>query len=325
MAEVNRYIDPDVSGGAGDGTSWSDAYSSLSAWEAAEQTNLVTDGDYHIANCRASSGTADTTSVTINGWTTGASNYIEIKAASTDRAVSSSWDATKYRLDVAAGDAIYNLEDYVRFDGLQLEAADQAILLAMTAGEIRISNCRIQDSNYGVYLSQASDSPDSKIWNCIIDTMGTDGIYYRTDAGTMDVYNCVVYGCTDDGIQRVSGNINVVNCAVFTNGDDFIGTFSSIDYCASDDGDGTNAVSPSGGDWDNEYTDSANGDFSLVSGGNCEGGGTDNPGSGLYSTDIEGDSYTSTWSIGCDAKTVSGAAPTGNISGPLGGPLIGAL
>ena len=83
---------------------------------------------------------------------------------------------------------------------------------------------------------------------------------------------------------------------------------TTVDYCASDDGDGTNAVAPSGANWANEFSNAAGGDFTLVAGGNCEGGGTDDPGSGLYSNDMDGDAYTSPWSIGVDAKTAAGGA-----------------
>jgi len=308
MATVDVYIDPDASG-AGTGVDWANAYNSINAAEAAEQTDLDSANDIMIFHCRASSGTVDSTNVTINGWTTSATDYLEIRTASTDRAAKNGWDATKFRLDVAAGDGFYCLESYVRFDGLQIEAGDQAFLFAITSGDVRISNCRIQNSNYAIYVSQASDSPNCKAWNNIIDTMNNDGIYWRTSAGTVDIYNCVVYNCVDDGIQVVSGNINAINCAVFGNGDDFIGTFTSIDYCASDDGDGTNSISPSGGNWANEFNDYANGDFTLLSGGNCKDGGTNDPGSGLYSDDMEGDARVSPWDVGIDEYIAAGGNP----------------
>ena len=55
MAEVNTTIDTDGL----------DDYLSVNAWNTAEQTNLVTDGDTHIATARASSGSADTTVVVV--------------------------------------------------------------------------------------------------------------------------------------------------------------------------------------------------------------------------------------------------------------------
>ena len=77
-AQVIKYVDTDVVGGDSDGTSWANAYSTLSAWEAGQRTDLVTDGDYHTVYLRGS--TDDTTCFTITtaNWTTGAANYIEI-------------------------------------------------------------------------------------------------------------------------------------------------------------------------------------------------------------------------------------------------------
>jgi len=52
-------------------------YSSLSAWEAAQQRNLVTADEIAVAECY---GFVDTTLTTISGWTTGVNNYIIIRA-----------------------------------------------------------------------------------------------------------------------------------------------------------------------------------------------------------------------------------------------------
>lgn len=83
-ATVQRYVNTNSSGGDGttNGTSGSiSAYPSLSAWEAAEQTDLVADGDSHVVTCDNAGGD-DSTAFTIDGWTTGASNPITIEANS---------------------------------------------------------------------------------------------------------------------------------------------------------------------------------------------------------------------------------------------------
>ena len=101
---------------------------------------------------------------------------------------------------------------------------------------------------------------------------------------------------------RANGNFYAYNCIVFNNSDDFKGTIT-IDHCASDDLDGTNPVDISPGateadDWEACFTDYANGDFSLKSDSVCVGAGVDDPGSGLYSDDILGNTRTSPWDIG---------------------------
>lgn len=323
MAEIFRYINPDVVGGAGDGTTLADAYSSSSACEAAEQTDLVTATDNFVAECYSTSGTADTTQLRVAGWTANPTYDIVWKSSSSDRATTA-WDATKYRFEV--NDAVYVIEltdDHFTFDGFQVHSTvsgdsdNDCIESQIGLVGLKISNCFCSAADTGGNgIAINNSSAQVQIWNticmCPHAQGGTsEGIhFYNVD--TAEVYNCIVYNFNDGvEIDAFATSVTIKNCAVFGNNDDFDvgGTSPTIDYCASDDGDGTNAVSPSGADWDNEYTDSANGDFSLVPSGNCEGGGTDNPGSGLYSTDINGDAYTSTWSIGVEAKT---AAAGGN-------------
>ena len=162
MATVHRYVDPDASG-SGTGVDWTNAYTSLNAWESAEQTDLVTDGDIHIVHCRASSGTDDTTAVTVDGWTTGASNYLTIQVDSADRH-SGEWDGTKYLLDGGDAHALTIDEKYVRVLGLQVtvsyvaQAGIRGIrTLSVWGGtdgtDIRIGYCIVDlddgDSGYG--------------------------------------------------------------------------------------------------------------------------------------------------------------------------------
>jgi len=304
MAEVVRYVDPDATG-AGDGTSWTDAYTSLSAWNAGEATNLVTDGDWHHVYCRSSSGTADTTGFTITGWTTGASNYILIEAAENHEAIPDEWDATRYRLSPTSATAIQISEEYVRILGLQLSvAANNVYCVRVAAGaigasnDIRVLNCRCEgvttagSGQRGITIADAD--VNLTVENTVVLDMGGDGINVNCSA---DIYNCVVYNSGFDGIEYESGGSgNVTNCAVFdsVSGDDFdidAGATVTISNCASDDGTGTNPVSPSGGSWSNEFTDYTNGDFTILGTGNLWDGGT--PVSGI-THDMIGNAYDGT-------------------------------
>ena len=67
---VTKIVDPDN----GTGTD----YTSLSAWEAGMQKDLVSADEISVAKCRCTGGTADTTAFSINGWTTDATRYIKI-------------------------------------------------------------------------------------------------------------------------------------------------------------------------------------------------------------------------------------------------------
>ena len=100
----------------------------------------------------------------------------------------------------------------------------------------------------------------------------------------------------------------VKNTVIANFGDSFLGV--TPDYCVSDDGDGTNSLGPVSLDWDNEFVDANNGDFTPIEGGNILVAGQNDPGSGLFSTDIIGASYvTDSWSRGAYA----GAASTGQL------------
>jgi hypothetical protein len=309
MAQVVRYVDPDAVGG-GTGLDWANAYTSLSLWDAGENTNLVTDNDYHTVHLRSSGGTADTTTCDLTGWTTDATHYIEI--IQDDAPATGVYDNTAYRMEGTDKNILLIYESFVRVKGLQIQATQTALgtvrgiyILAIAAGacDIRIQNvivkgaCSGTGGAYGIDINSAN--ADVSIYNSIFyDLVSGAGAGYHgvmLNSGALDVYNSTIYNCYY-GMRRVNGTATATNCAVGNNTDDFFGTIT-VDYCCSDDGDGTNVQAPSGADWSNEFTDAANGDFDLVSGGNCIGNGTDDPGSGLYSDDIVGTARNSTWDI----------------------------
>ena len=100
---------------------------------------------------------------------------------------------------------------------------------------------------------------DNIIYDCL------EGIGY-SNWNYGDIYNNTIYSCTR-GIDAggSDSHLDVYNCAVFTCTDDFAvpAGYDVIDHCASDDGDGTNPVTPA--DWTAVFEDYTTFDFRLKS------------------------------------------------------------
>lgn len=139
------------------------------------------------------------------------------------------------------------------------------------------------------------------IYNTIIYGGGSSassiGVTMADGSYTLTILNCTIYNW-GLGVDEASGIVQITNSVVAENTTDFnaFGDPTTIDNCASDDGTGSNPQTLSG-TRANDFTDVANGDFSLVSGSVCIGNGLDDPGSGLYSTDIVNFLRTSIWDI----------------------------
>jgi len=333
LAEIIQYVDPDA-GGAGNGDDWTNAYTSLNAWEAGEQQDL-TDAtpDWMHCYCRASSGTIDSTVYEILGWTTAAASYILVEAASTDRA-STAWDATNYRLETA--DATYAVrirEDYVRFEGLQIgqtsgdASGDQTIVITgitATNNDLWFSYCFIR-THPSSQVSRPIDFVDTdiicKIWNCIIENRATATGSYSLYCNVADlkVDNCTIIGnaTMTYSIRYVSGagefyNTIAIDAAtqVWLDGSsNFTGDYN----CEDDTGDvpGGNSQTGSEPTFVNKGTD-----YALSGAGSvAKDNGTDRSG-GLVSDsdDINGTARGATWDIGAHEYV---AAVAGGISIPV--------
>lgn len=327
--EVVHIIDPDA------GTGYD--YDSLYDWEAGEQGDLTGARDeIAVAKCRCTGGTADTTAVTIDGWTTSATQYIKIW---TDPAESYRHNGTwqtgnKYRIDnSAAVSTIYNRENYVWIFGLQIGLSYNGNISCITnfgsaaAGDYSlwigesIIRCN-DDDNQGIINEGYGDAIIA--WNCIIykpnGTAQSDGDEgFISARGDCYLYNCTIFNF-NDGVEQDGGTIYCKNCAVFGCGDDFDGlTAGNIDNCASDDGDGDNAVNISPGvteadDWAGHFVDYANGDFHLKATSNLIGAGTNlyNDATYPFQDDIDGDDRGgsgASWDIGADEYVGASAVP----------------
>ncbi len=313
VTEVIRWVDTGATGSA-DGTSEANAYTTLNAAIVAEAKDITASDEQFTFRCLASGSVNDTTSVDITGWSTDADNYILIYGW--DFPFTGIFDTGAYVIenDDDSTYAIRISEEFVRIERIQ-------VLITGTSGthygiegnvststsDIRIDSCIVKGAYTGTGLGQGirfnSGGPPVTITNTVVTDIvsGADSDFLGirlNDGGSSvkGVYNCTVWNCYR-GIFRLGGTPVVKNCAVGNCVDDFFGAMN-IDYCISDDGDGTNPQNPLSLDWDGEFSDANNGDFTLVAGGNTIDNGTENPSSGIYFDDIVGTNRVYPWDIG---------------------------
>jgi len=326
--EVVKIVDPDNGAGTD--------YTSLSAWEAGEQKDLVTADEIAIAKCRCTSGSADTTAVTIDGWTTDADHYIKIWTDPNEGyRHDGKWNTSKYRLDTGpvSDGVITILENYVRLLGLQLKASGAGDCRGVCVNangsdsEIRIGYCLIwmqPESGYyadGIRVSdEVNGAINVKVFNTIIwdcfspgyPTARCHGIYNQY--GTTYAYNVTCVNC-QTGFRRYNYSFTVKNClakcdAYDTNYIDFDGTFTDAsDYNASSDGTAPGANSRTNQTF--TFVDETNDDFHLAS----DDAGAKDYGTDLssdpnlsFTDDIDGETRSGTWDIGAD-EYVAAAVP----------------
>ncbi len=300
--ELTAAIDTD---GTGD-------YPSMQAAITAEAQDLTDGGgDTWTGTFEASAGTADSIVATIQGFITAAANFVTVVAKAGQEALQEARDAARYRR--TAGLTIS--DDFVRVIGLQAFLASGATIAVISVGgstDVRIDSCRL-----GVAGSAGGDrgittndgTLDLLVTNTIVDDAGTYGMRCF-DVSSFTVHNCICVGATN-GFQRQNGTMSVINSSSFNNTTDFGGTIT-VDFCASDDGTGTNAVAAQGSDFANEYVDPNNAtpalrDFTPLNSGNVFHGGT----TAATATDIAGVTWNDPATIGAaEFVAAGGVVPT---------------
>lgn len=306
-------------GGGGD-------FTSLAAWEAATQGNLVALDTIEIAECYAGVD-LNATTVIVDGWTTSALNNIQIRAVSTGRP-SGVFDATKYVLRATDAMVLTVLEDFVTLDGLQFEEVAPTIahvLLGFGAGaSLRpvVSNCIFKGHGSAVlgqkaYTASFGNALTVSFLNCLFFNFGTGGVtrILETQGGAtvvLRVYSCTLVGGTA-GLTRASGTVTAKNCYV---GGSSIACFSgTVALTTSASSDATGSVGHQGIPASTanfvSVTPGAE-NFHLVSGAALVGAGTNTSGEAAplnFTTDIDGQVRPLIWDIGADqffAATPSG-------------------
>lgn len=275
-------------------------YTSLSAWEAGEQGDLPALDEIHVAECY---NFEDTTIVFVNGWTTDATRYIEIRTPAGER--HNGTPGTGYRL-VVTGNAIRIYEDYIRVYGLEIEATVNSLYInSGGGGEIRFAYNLLHGGQAGIEAGAGGDG--NYFYNNIIYNQAS-GIR-SGGAKTVWIYNNTIvdvsYGMEMSGgtTNKIAINNLVDNPSITA----FTGPYDAAsDYNASSSGVATGGAN----DRINQtftFANEASDDFHLAS--NDAGAkdyGVTDPGSGLFSDDIDGDTRSGSWDIGADEYVVVG-------------------
>lgn len=275
-ATVTKVVDPDNGGGTD--------YISLDAWEDAlggtTTGHLPNDDQIAQAQCRSSSGTDDTAAVSINGWTTDATRYIEVTGEDGvgDFPSDGIYDNTKYVLHNNDSDVSFCIidEDYVRFRKIQVLVTETVAnsrrgfsIANQTDGAnlILIDSCIIKGAvsgtGAGIGVRIAGTYTNITIYNTLIyDFYISADTAFRgisnTNSNATNIYNCTIYNCTQ-GINEVAGTVTAKNCAVGNCDDDFVGAVT-MDYIVSDDDHGGDCANyhafptNGAGDWSLDFT-----------------------------------------------------------------------
>jgi len=282
-------------------------------------------GDSAIATAKIDGAwtSADTTAVLIDGWTTTSTNYIRIYTTTAARH-NGKWDDTKYRFEINdlgySYAAIKVSVAYVRISGLQFLTSSNpevhpAILLNTHFGNERVNDNVFRagtSTNKGAAILQDVYHGNDKIYNNVIYDYTTGiGLEGANSGLTSYVYNNTIYNSLT-GISALNLGLKVaINNIVASSTTSISGIFAAgTDYNATASSTMGYTVTGGGNTHDRlsqTFTfvnaTTTNGDFHLApTDAGAKDYGVSNPGAGLFSDDIDGQTRPSgsAWDIGAD-------------------------
>ena len=330
------------------------AYTSLFNWEASSENLNITEpveNDVNPSTDLVSSNTVmmvsaygdgtDTTGVTIDSWTTGTNNYIQIYTPVSSSEVGTSqrhsgvWDTSKYYIE-SGGRVLDIQEAYVRIEGLQIRQTSVSqiddsgilVLAGSATSELYISHNIIRGVtstfwHTGIEISTVGPSSVAYIWNNIIYDFGDPGQGHALNLTDPDltsyIYNNTLYN-NGSGILEDTGTGVAIgkNNIAFNNADDYDGMDAASDNNLGEDaafaGDGNYVqTSQTAAQMFVDPTGSPR-DLHILSTSDAYNVGADLSGDGNlpFSDDIDLDTRSGSWDIGADENAPPG--PAGNVN-----------
>jgi hypothetical protein len=297
-------------------------YTSLEACMNANEKDLVAADQYFDVEIDGDwSGGADTTNCTIHNYTTDAMHYINIYTTAAARHAGV-WNDSKYRKTTGGGGQLINEQaiNYVSIKGIQFDAqGGYAIFIGNSGTNITIAYNIIKNASYdsttpGISLNYYGPH---FIYNNIIYECGK-GISSpgQFAINGIVVFNNTVADCVTAGIDFQATQYsspkpllknNLVQNSV-TNFPNPTGLDPASNYNASSD------TTSTGGANDRTsqtftFKDAANKDYHLAStDAGARNYGVSDPGSGLFSDDIDGETRSGSWDIGADEYVAAGGS-----------------
>ena len=315
-----------------DCTGYTNCYTSLSAWEAAENRDLTATDEIAVARIEGVWTTPDTTAVTIDGWTTDATRYVKIYTTPEARH-SGVWSTGKYRLEPNDADALKIKDDYVTVEGLQIGITNPTIQrkefssIFNQNGVVTLSHSIIRGSgvnSVGVGVSDVTTG-SVNLYNNIIYNVQSQyfgGVRY-SGQGILKAYNNTIvnsyYGIRRSGGTVISKNNIIIN-AISSDylSDSGIAWGIGSNYNISSDGTSTGGAN----DKINQtvtFADSTNNNYHLASSDvSALNAGVDLSTDPLlsFTTDIDGETRSGAWDIGADETSGGGTLPAGDTTAP---------
>lgn len=297
-------------------------YTSLSAAEAGEDDygDLVSRDEWMHFSCYAMQ---DTATVIIDGWTTDSTRYILVDTPSTERH-DGKWNASKYRMEVNAWAAILeSTESYTKITGLQFKytGSGNENMVQLTAGGTFSYNIMYDPlflHSYLLRIGAPTDIFNNLFYQNSVDADLRYGIRsYSWSVTSSKVYNNTFQNMNVGIIAQASGNNVLAKNNLFRSvTTPCSGTFSAgTDYNATDAASMGYTVTGGGNTHDRlnqtfTFVDEAADDFHLASSdAGAKDYGVSDPGSGLFSDDIDGQTRSGSWDIGADEYIAAGGGP----------------